>query len=92
MKPDRFLLAQVPDEERETQYILHTQFPQALIEVSDSTKGESVISKTYSYQLQNEVQPRHYTLRVTRIYEAANDWDCLLDEAWQWHLKNIIAA
>jgi hypothetical protein len=92
MELRRFLLALTNKESEDRQYILHTQYPRALIEVTDNGKKEYVISKTYSYLLQNEVEPRQYTLKIAQAYEPANDWDNVLDEAWQWHLSNVLAA
>lgn len=90
MKLSKFLLASTNKDENDSQYILHTHHPLALIEVSEQGSADNENSKTYSYRLQNEVLPRRFTLRLARIYERTKNWNTILDEAWRWHVKNVI--
>jgi hypothetical protein len=89
MKPERFLLASTNGEDERPTYILHTQFPKALIQIVHTSSDDDE-GKVYSYMLQNEVQPR-YLKFVVEPYEQG-DYTQLLDEAWQWLNKSEALA
>jgi len=91
MKPERFLLAN-SNESDDVKYIIHTEAPKALIQVNDSDHSNYELSKTYCCTLQNEVQPRYFTFVIAQEYDFAVDWDEVLDEAWNWHKTNVLAA
>ncbi|MFN8300230.1 MAG: hypothetical protein U0T75_14095 [Chitinophagales bacterium] len=84
MEIDRFLLSSANGEEEGPQYILHTQTPKALIQVVPCATVNGKSGQTYSYQLQNEVEPRYLTFRVVQVYEPVSDYRHILDEAWNW--------
>jgi hypothetical protein len=81
MKPERFLLASTNGEHERPTYILHTQFPKALIQIVHTSANDGE-GKLYSYMLQNEVQPR-YLKFVVQPYDKG-DYTNMLDEAWLW--------
>jgi len=81
MNPERFLLASTNPEEEKPTYILHTQFPKALIKIVHTNANDDE-GKVYSYMLQNEVQPR-YLKFIVQPYDKG-DFTRMLDEAWQW--------
>lgn len=93
MKPERFLIASGNSEEEGPKYILHTEFPKALIQIVHTGINADEEGKTYSYMLQNEVQPRYLKFTVVQHYEQGEDYSKLMDEAWEWlNDKDVLAA
>ncbi len=84
MKPERFLIASGNSEEEGPKYILHTEFPKALIQIVHTSTNADDEGKTYSYMLQNEVQPRYLKFTVVQSYEQGEDYSKVIDEAWRW--------
>lgn len=70
-------------EDEMPKYILHTEFPKALIEIEHTSYNDDE-GKTYSYLLQNEVQPRYLKFTIVQPYETNGDYSKLIDEAWLW--------
>lgn len=84
MELERFLLSTPNGEEEGPQYILHTQSPKALIKIMPCAAVNGKNGKTYSYQLQNEVEPRYLTFSLVQLYEPVSDYRHILDDAWHW--------
>jgi|GEM_PF-5084720 len=87
MKPERFLLASTNCEDEMPTYILHTQYPKALIQIVH-TNSDDQDGKVYSYRLQNEVQPR-YLKFIIQPYDNG-DYADMLEEVWRWINDNDV--
>lgn len=93
MKPERFLIASGNSEEEGPKYILHTEFPKALIQIVHTANNADDEGKTYSYMLQNEVQPRYLKFTIVQHYEQDEDYSKVIDEAWHWlQASDVLAA
>lgn len=87
MKPERFLLASTKSEDERPTYILHTQYPKALIQIVH-TSSDDHDGQIYSYMLQNEVQPR-YLKFIIQPYDKG-DYTQMMEEVWRWMNENDV--